>query len=367
MKNKWLLWLIPALLMVFLGLWKNGFTPQASSVEKNVDSAKTVIVREVDLISKDNALELPATLEAGETAVISPKVSGRVAQVLVENGHQVSAGKVLVTLDTQDYNSLLIAARADLKKAEANLAAAHTDYQRFKQLHDSSAISDKDLQDIELACNVAEADAEAAAAAVESASISMANTTITTPIQGVVSNKNVSLGQMLSIGQTIMTVEDISYIYALVNVQQKEIANLKPGLKAEVTLDAYGTQKFSGVLEIINPSVSVEARVFQAKIRLDNPDLLLHSGMFAQAKIYTGEIREITAIPRDALISLQDLNYVFILDGESVKQQQVQTGAVMDDMVEIISGLQLGQSIIVSDVSKLKDRDRVQAIREQEE
>jgi len=367
MKSKWKLWLIPVVLLAVLGLWKSSSLLKKSAVPTNADTVQAVVIKEAARIKKENSLQLTGTLEANETALISSKIAGRTSRVLVENGSAVNAGQALVIIESQDYTNLLAAAQADLKKAEAKLASSQADYKRFQELHKNGAISNKDLQDMEMGLKVAEADVASAAAAVSNARNSLDNTTISSPISGIVSNRSVNLGQMLSAGLQLMAVEDISSVYAVINVQQQELSNLKPGLKSEVMIDAYGTRKFPGSLTVINPSASREARVFQAKIKLDNPEQLLRAGMFARVKIYTGEDQEVVAIPRDALISQKGLYYVFIPDGGQVKRQQVQTGTIMDQMVEITSGLKEGQPIVVSNVNKLKDQDRIQVISEQGE
>ncbi|PKM77969.1 MAG: efflux RND transporter periplasmic adaptor subunit [Firmicutes bacterium HGW-Firmicutes-15] len=367
MKSKWKLWLIPILFLVIIGLWKSSAIWKHPSVQTITDTVPTVNIKKAALLKKENALQLTGTLEAHETAIISPKSAGRTSQVLVENGTAVTAGQALVMIENQDYLNLLAAAQADLKKAEAKLVSTKTDFERLKELYKNGAISNKDLQDIEMGLKVAEADVEAAAAAAANARNSLDNTTICAPISGIVSNRNVNLGQMLSAGLPLMTVEDISSVYALVNIQQQELSLLKPGLKADVTVDAYGTRRFSGSLTIINPSASSAARVFQAKIKLDNLEQLLRSGMFVRVKIYTGEDQNVLTVPRDALTSQNGLYYVFSPDGGQVKRQQVQIGSIMDQMVEITSGLKEGQPIVVSNVNKLKDQDRIQAISEQGE
>ncbi|MDD3365621.1 MAG: efflux RND transporter periplasmic adaptor subunit, partial [Syntrophomonas sp.] len=97
----------------------------------------------------------------------------------------------------------------------------------------------------------------------------------------------------------------------------------------------------------------------------DNLEQLLRSGMFVRVKIYTGEDQEVLAIPKDALTSQKGLYYVFIPEGGQAKRQEVKIGAIMDQMVEIKDGLKEGQPIVVSNVNKLKDQDRIQAISEQ--
>lgn len=366
MKSKWKLWLVPVVILALLGLAKASRLINQPAAQNGAESLQTVLVQETALIQKENALLLTGTLEAYETAVISPRVSGRTQHIWVENGDLVSSGQALAEIESQDYRNQLLAAEADLKKAEARLATSRADYERFSELYRNGAVSDKEYQDIELAWKAAEADLEVASAAVASARDALENTVISAPLSGVIANREVSLGQMLSPQTVLMKIEDISSVYAAVNIQQQELARVKAGLNAEVTVDAYESRKFPGTLTVINPAVIPEARVFQAKIEINNAQNLLRPGMFAEVKLYAGAAQEVLAVPRQALVNHKGLYYVFVPEGEQVKRQNVQIGAIIGQMAEITSGLREGQLIVVSNADKLKDQDRVRAEREQE-
>jgi len=256
--------------------------------------------------------------------------------------------------------NLLSINQALLKKAEANLTAVKANYERFKQLYQSAVVAKKDFEDVETALKVAEAEAASAAASVANAQESLRNAIVVSPLNGVVLNRTVTAGQVVSPGAPLMAVQDVSSVYAMVNVEQKDLAKIKPGLPAEVTLDTYGGLKFDGVVEIVSPAANKAARVFETKIRIGNGENLLKPGMFVRVEIKTGAAEEVPAVPQNALTSKQGLFYVFLAENGRVKRQQVEIGQVIDQLVEIKSGLPAGQKVIITNVNKLKDQDRVE-------
>lgn len=359
MKYKWKLWLVPLVAVLAFGLFKSGDIWGQKKVTIPDVQIQTVGTKEVAKLKKENTLSFTGNIEAVEETIISAKVAGRVSQVMVENGAAVAAGQPLVLLESQEYANLLTINRAALKKAEANLANTRANFQRFKELYEGKAISKKDFETAETGLNVAEADYNSAAASVANAEESMRNTTINSPLNGVVSNRNVNVGQVLSPGGPLMSVKDISSVYVLVNIEQKDLARITPGQQAKVKVDTYGDRKFDGVVEIINPAANKAARVFETKIKVNNPENLLKPGMFAKVEIKTGEAQEVLAVPQDTLTSKQGIYFVFLAEGDMVKRQQVEIGQVIDQLVEIKSGLSIGQRVVVTNVNKLKDQDKI--------
>jgi RND family efflux transporter MFP subunit len=174
---------------------------------------------------------------------------------------------------------------------------------------------------------------------------------------------DVEVGQYLTPGvapgTSILKVEDIDSVYADVNIEQGDLPAVKPGLAAEVTADAYGGRLFDGTIEQINPAGDTSTRVFATKIRVANGDHLLHPGMFVKVEITTGAPVDVIAVPQNAVVSSAGLYYVFLVDGDRVKRQQVQVGQVIGQNVEITSGLAVGQQVVLTDVSTLNDGEQV--------
>jgi len=354
--------MIPLVAVLALGLYKDSgiFAYDKAKDPQPAAMAQTVQVKEAARVKKESVLSCTGDIKAREETIISSRLAGRVSRVAVENGEAVAAGQPLVLLEDTELTNLLSINQALLKKAEANLTAVKANYERFKQLYQSAVVAKKDFEDVETALKVAEAEAASAAASVANAQESLRNAIVVSPLNGVVLNRTVTAGQVVSPGAPLMAVQDVSSVYAMVNVEQKDLAKIKPGLPAEVTLDTYGGLKFDGVVEIVSPAANKAARVFETKIRIGNGENLLKPGMFVRVEIKTGAAEEVPAVPQNALTSKQGLFYVFLAENGRVKRQQVEIGQVIDQLVEIKSGLPAGQKVIITNVNKLKDQDRVE-------
>lgn len=363
MKYKWkLMLIIPLVAILAFGVFKAGAKiagDKDNGKTAGENNVQTVMVKETTKVKMENVMRYTGTLEAVNSASISAKVAGRVSRVAVDNGDSVGAGHGLVYLENTEYQNALSASRAAHQKAQAGLETARSNYNRFKELHTQGAVSSKDFEDVTTALTLAEADVSSASAAVSNAEESLRNSAITSPIGGVVANRNVTVGQVLSPGVPLLTVADISSVYVVVNVEQENISLIKPGMRAGVTVDAYPGQTFTGVVDIINPVASKSARVFETKIKISNKERLLKPGMFAKVEIKTGGDKEVVAVPRDALTDKEGLYFVFVAGEGKAERRQVEIGQMIDQQVEIKSGLNPGQRIIVTNVNKLKDQDLI--------
>lgn len=337
----------------FIGNSKKSAAPAASQ------TAQTVEVQTVSEEDKTDTLSLTGNIEANHDAAISSKIGGKVSKVLVDNGSYVHAGQALVLLETDDLNNSLESSTAVLDKAQVGLSSAKTNYERIKSLYDQGAVSKQAMDDAATALQVAENDVKSAAAAVESAKNALGNATVTSPISGYVHDRNVIIGQVIAGGQTLMYIGDISSVYATVSVPQEELAKIKEGLAADISVDAYKNQIFNGTVSVINPSVDISSRVFQVKIKISNNDAQLKPGMFTKVQIKIGKPKKVIAVPMNAVVGSQGLYFAFVADGDKVIRRQIEIGEIMGQSVEIKSGLKLGEKIAVTNVNSLKDQDKI--------
>ncbi len=365
--NKWKLWLIPLAIVLVVVLIKTIGMNSSSETVLNADITQSVLVEEVQQMDQDKALVMNGTAAPYEKAMVTARAAGIVQSLLVENGQEVQAGQALAVLESDAYQTAVQINQAVLSQAETKLSVTRADQERMQTLYNNGAISEKDYQDITAALKIAEADYANASAALTNSQRDLKNTTITAPISGIAANRNVSLGQMLSIGYPLLEVDDISSIYVDVEVRAEDLAQVQPGMAAEVLVSALGDRSFTGAVAIVNPSANAVGRVYAARIKVDNPDYYLKPGMFAQVYINTGESEQILVIPQKALISREEQYYVFSPEGDKAKLQQVEIGEIIEQQVEIIKGLTAGQQVVVSNVNKLKDNDSIIIAGQQEE
>lgn len=307
---------------------------------------------------KPSELLLNGNVEGSSSTAISSKYNGKVQHILVEDGQRVVQGETLVILDNVETANALRVSENTVRESEANYHDALTKYNRLQSLYVSAAIARQEVDSAETTLKVMEVKLQNNRISYESDCKQLADTYIAAPVSGFVVNKTVTDGQVISPGNVLMTVEDINNVYVVINVEQKEIGLIKQGMDAAIHVDSYADKVFPGKIAIINPAAASN-RLFRVKIKVDNSEHLLKSGMFVQVVIKTGEDKQVLVVPRKAVLQKKGMNYVFIVENDQARQVRVQSGKLIGEYMEIIQGITDNVPVITSNLDTLKDGDKV--------
>ena len=314
----------------------------------------------VQAAEKQQGLRLTGTVEGLTSAIISSRYSGQVEELNAENGQMVQAGTPLLRTESEELMNNVRLAENGVHKASVNNDNIAANCRRQQSLYDMGAVSKQNLESAQTQYATSQADVDDATTNLAIARKRLSDATVTSPVTGVVANKNVTLGQMVSAGTQLMTVEQIDAVYVTVQVEQQDIDKVKIGGQAQVRVDTYKDRTFTGQVAVINPVAGRESRLFAVKIRVENPDFALMPGMFAEINLAGEERHPVLTVPRSALTSRKGQDYVFVVDDEGkAKQVRVETGALFDDELEIKEGLLEGTLVITDNLDKLKDGDAV--------
>ena len=316
-----------------------------------------VTVAAVRQIAKPNTLQLTGTVEGLTSAMISSRFAGKIDRVLAEEGQAVSEGAALLTLDTVEMANAVRIARNNVRQAEANFNTARADYQRYDSLFAKNAVTKQQLESAQARMITSRTEVDNAYANLDNAQKQIADGSILSPVAGVVANKAATIGQVVSPGTALMTVEQIDQVYVVIHVAQEGIAAAKPGGAATVAVDAYPDQLFEGAVAVINPVAGSESRMFRVKIKVDNPSQLLKPGMFARATLATGEPKAVLAVARTAIMVQKGLYYVYVAANGQAKKTLITTGDLIGDLLEVKTGLKPGLSVVIDNLDKIKDGD----------
>lgn len=353
-------WAIPVILFAVLfvafrsGAFSSGKTQQ--NAVSSVTSVKVAAAQNTNTVPK---LALTGSLEGQTSAAISAKISGRIEQVMVTEGQQVKAGDPLVKLESVELANSMRTADDAVTKAQVNYNLALSDYNRYQQLYGKGAISEQELESAQAKLKIAQADLSSAQSGQSSAQQQYGYGVITAPVDGVVANVTATVGQVVSPGVQLMAVQDLRQVYADVNIEQKDLGLVKTGQQADVTVDAYPDKVFVGTVDTVNPEAGTGNRMFRTKIKIDNADGALKAGMFAKVQLATGDAKEVLTVPQASVIQKQGLYYVFTAENDKAVRHQVEIGDVANDLIQVKSGLQPGDQVIISNVGQLKDGDAV--------
>lgn len=356
LKYKWAIVAVVIILVIFVVNHIISVQGDAMPVPKE----QAVLVQEVEKTQKEQILELTGTLEARDNVIITSKYGGKVSDVLAENGEIVHSGQSLIIMDATEQRNAQIQAQNMLAKAQASANYIQKNYERMKNLYNAGAISKNDFDNAELAYQVAKADVNSAQATCSNAQEAVNDTSVSSKINGTVADCNIKAGQMVDAGTPLMTVQDLSSIYLVVNVNQDDINKITVGQKVKVTVDAFPDKTFNGTVEIMNPVADSASRSFQVKMLVENSEALLKPGMFAKSHIEFDAPKMAIAVPQSAVSGKDGLYYVFVTKDSKAEKRSVVLGDTIGQEVEVKSGLKEKEKLIISNVNKLKDGDAIQ-------
>lgn len=330
------------------------------------------------------------TLEARVKATISPKISGRIVEVLVDQGDRVEAGQVLVRLDDSDLRqqvevaeSSLGAAQAaverqaaDQQRAKAVLDLAHIDYERVKGLADQGSASSFEMDQATEALRVAEAGIESAEAALAEAQKNvivaqktldyqhalLGNTVVTAPFPGLIARRDHDPGDIIVPGTSALLLLATDEMWVSAWVDETEMARLKPGQPARVVFRSEPEKSYAGEVARLGREVDRETREFLVDVRVTELPPNWAAGQRAEVYIETGRAEQAVRVPARFILWRDGRPGVFVERAGRAAWRVVQLGLRGRDVVEIRDGLRPGERLIVpakAGAGPLRDGQRV--------
>nr|WP_314593696.1 efflux RND transporter periplasmic adaptor subunit [uncultured Porphyromonas sp.] len=302
---------------------------------QSTDSTQVVTVDAARLTELDSRQQYTAQLEAKTLNNITAQAGGRVKQILVAVGDRVAAGQVVARMEATQASA-----------AQIQLADAKTNFARMDELYKVGGIS--------------KAQWEQAKSALEQAKLSYGNasenTLLRSPISGFVTAKNYDNGDVTSPAQPILVIQQVSPLKVVVNVSEQYYTRLKPGLEASLSVEALGTQSFSGRITKVYPTVDATTHTVGVEIEVANKDQRLRPGMYARLGLDFGTRQALTisdkAIVRQAGSGIR---YVYVLKEGKAVYREVELGELQDGRYEALSGIEPGEQLIISAPSRLKN------------
>ena len=312
-------------------------------------------------------IDASGEIESTQTAQISTRVMGYITQLRVKAGDRVRSGQALVTINSQDMQAKRAQTDAGIAEAEAYLAQASKDLDRFKTLYQQQSASAKELEQITLQYQSASARAKAAREMRQEVNAMLQYTTLTAPFDGVVVLKHAEEGTLASPGMPILTIEKSGVFQASVQVPEIYMGEVKVGDMATITVKSSGNQ-FTAKVNSVIPSSQYTGGSYTVKLPV--PDSLrqkLYSGMYVQASFTRKQAVAKTEtlpgvwIPEAALVRRDQLTGVYTVSAQQTALLRwVKMGKSSAGMIEVLSGLDPSESFIVHADGKLSNGVSVQ-------
>lgn len=297
----------------------------------------------------------PKTLSAVGTLVphqgvtLSAEESGKIAKISFESGSAVEEGAVLVELDTT-------VEEANLKGAVAREALARRSYDRIKKLRETNSMSQDDFDNASSKLQQAEAD-------VQSLQGLISRKHITAPFSGQTGIRMVNVGQFVSPGTPIVPLHSLEPMYFDFFLPQQNVSSLAVGQKVKLSVDAYPTDQFEGVVSAVNPQVDQATRNVEVRATIPNPEGKLRAGMFAKVSVVLPSNENVITVPSTSINFAPYGDSVWIIEKMKdpsekeylgVRQQVVRLGEKRGDQISVVEGLKAGEQVVTSGLFKLR-------------
>jgi RND family efflux transporter MFP subunit len=329
-----------------------------------------VHVTQPKLAENGGKLVLPGTLRGYVDAPIYARASGYVKRWDVDIGAHVKRGQVLAELDTPDLDQELVQAQAQRQQAEAALALARTSYTRAQQLRAHDAVSQQELDDREGMYNQDVANLAAADANMKRLSELKRFQNITAPVDGVVTQRNIDIGDLVNAGNSgaghaLFTVVQADRLRLYVQVPQANAAQIKLGEKVSLAQPEFAGQVFEGSVTETAQAIDVNTRTLQIEITLPNADGKLMPGAYVTATLPVPSAARFT-VPSNVLLFRSEGASVAVVDSNGrVRIQPIVIARTLAQSLEIASGVGPNDHLVLNPDDSLATGDVVTVVRGQ--
>jgi RND family efflux transporter MFP subunit len=304
-------------------------------------------------------------IEAWNKVNITPDVGGKIAKIYVEEGENVKEGQLLAELDTRAIRLQLEQARAGLAVAEASYNDAKRNIERMERLKAENAISEQQYEQVKLAFEASEAQLQQARAALNLAEHNLEVSIMRAPFRGVVASKNAEVGDVInplmggfSPTSGVLTLMDFSRVKIEIDVALQDISRIKKGQAAFLSVDAFPDQQFPGRVSVVNLTADPSSKKFSVQVTADNPELILKPNTFGEVTLELTTHEDALVIPQKAVL---ENKYVFVAqEDNTVVRKEVFLGLQNTDMVEVTSGIEEGDMVVVEGNYGLEDGAKIE-------
>lgn len=319
---------------------------EQGKAEQEIQLSKEDILMFGDESSANSGI-LTGTVQPKRLAVLSAELSALVIAVNKENGEKVRQGEVIAKLDATSIKEGLSSATEASRVAEKAVLQADLQYQRMKRLRGMDLASLQELEDAEIRLNSAKNDRASALAREAQAKQQLDRVDIKAPFDGIVTEKNVSVGDTVQIGKVLAKVVDPTSMQVVAHLSADLIKDVRIGQSVNLQVAGQDGRRYAGKIKRIDPEANPVTRQVEVLVSFDNADASIGAGMYAEGRLKSMDARSLmirnSAIVRDGVKS-----YAWKIDGDTLKK--VELGLGERDMrhgdYPVISGLALGDKVI---------------------
>ena len=333
-----------------------------TAIVKDTSAAVNVSIAQAESSTQGSSIIVSGQLVAKQSAAISTRMIGYITKMNVNIGDNVHAGQLLFSVKSTDIQAKEGQVAANISAADAALANAKKDYERFKTLHAQNSATDKELENMSLQYKAAAAQAQAARQMRNEVNANMLYANVTAPFSGTITQKMMDAGSMASPGMPVLMLENTGDLQANITVTEDQMKYIQQGMQVKVETDADGNSIGGTVAQISHSSLATGGQ-YLIKISLDNSRGIL-SGMYVHVHIPVSNTKNTVSgnirIPQESLITQGDLVGVYTISNDNrALLRWLRIGNASNGQVEILSGLTSGEKYINKADGRLWDGVKV--------
>lgn len=335
---------------IALALMATGCTGGKKKQAQVEDTQKKVLVKtnmsERETVAR--TVDFTASLQAYKQNFVTPAIAARIEKIYVEVGDRVTEGQVLVDLDKNQYNTYAL----QLANAESNLA-------RMKPVYEAGGISKQQIDELETSISVLK----------ENVSNLETNLQLRSPLTGIVTGRYNEVGDLFTMspnaagGVGVLQVMEMDRLKATVSIPEQYFPYVYLKMPVKVVADIYPDKEFTGEVTRIAPAINPATRSFEVEVTIPNKSLTLRPGMFARTTFDMAQVEGVTVM--DLAVQKQagtNERYLFVAKDGKAQRRVVVPGRQVGDRVEILSGVETGEEIIIAGMARLRDGVEIEIV-----
>ncbi len=312
---------------------------------------------------REQLLQKPVTLvgavEPDKRSIIASEIEGLVESLPGEEGKFVNKGEVLAKFNTRSIEIDLNEAKASKREAQARYQLAKQNLARFQELEKKGVASIQQLQGAETEKSALGARISQIQAQIDGFEYDIEKSQIVAPFSGYVTENYTEVGQWVAKGGPVVELIDVEIAEINIDMPERYISKVNTGLKVQVNLDSLPDLELRGEISSLVPQADRESRTFPVKINIENKDGTIKSGMVARVSFPIGEPSTVKLVPKDAIVSQNNANFIYIVNEGAVQPLPVSTGMAFEDKIQVIGPVQTGQLVVVKGNERLMPNQQV--------
>lgn len=373
MRKKILVLFVVTVLLMSLMVGCGGKKTAVNEAKQEKYVPVAIEAAEVKTISKD--ITFSGKVHADKEVMVLPKIPGKVASINSDVGTKVKKDSVLFVLDKEDVQKQVDQARKSVDAAKANydrtkesIENAKANFERTKELYEQGAVSKSQYEQAELAASNTSLDAvkaqyEQAQLGFTQALDSLKDTSVKSPIDGVVSLVNIEEGEMASNVQPSMTIIDMDKVYVEINVTENIINDLHLGQEVVVEIPAVSNENIIGKIDKLSPAADARTQLYSVRVYIENNEHIVKPGMFAKIELSTDIRKDVIAVKSEAVVQSGEKMVVYVVEENKATEKEVEIGLDTGIYVEITKGINKGENVIVKGQNYVDNGSVVKVVR----